>query len=46
VVPLDEHSYALYNYSSPVEGNDWVWVQGQQRATNLYRMVLTFPAAR
>ena len=46
VVPLDERSYALYNYSSPVEGNDWVWVQGQQRPTNLYRMVLTFPTAR
>ena len=46
VVPLDDRSYALYNYSSPVEGNDWVWVQGQQRPTNLYRMVLTFPTAR
>ncbi len=32
----------LYNYSSPVDGDDVVWWRGQQGETRIYRHVLRF----
>ena len=43
ILPLTEDSYAVYNYSSPVDGDDPVWLQGQLGRTHIYRQVLTFP---
>jgi hypothetical protein len=46
---LDEGGgkYAVYNYSSPLEfleqGEDWKWIEGQSRPTNIYRVELTLP---
>jgi hypothetical protein len=43
VVPMDENSWMLYNYSSPPDGPDISWNQGQQGHTLIYRTLLTFP---
>ena len=43
VLPLDADAHAVYNYSSPVDGPDLVWLQGQLGETRIYRQVLTFP---
>ncbi len=42
VVPLSETRYLLYNYSSPVDGEDPSWIEGQTDPTHIYRMVLAF----
>lgn len=42
ILPIDDHSFAIYNYSSPLDGPDVPWVEGQQGPTNVYRTTLTF----
>jgi hypothetical protein len=42
VEPIDDQAVLLYNYSSPIDRQDWSWVQGQQRPTHIYRMILRF----
>ncbi len=42
VLALDQHRYAVYNYSSPVDGPDVVWLEGQLGETRIYRQVLDF----
>ena len=37
------NSYMLYNYTSPVDGPDVSWNQGQLGHTLIYRILLTFP---
>lgn len=44
ILPLGDHRYAVYNYSSPVDGPDVTWLEGQLGETFLYRQILTFPA--
>ena len=43
VVAHDTSSYEVFNYSSPVDGEDVNWVEGQWGPTNLYRSLLVFP---
>ena len=43
VIPMDAHSYMLYNYTSPLDGKDVSWNEGQQGKTLIYRILLTFP---
>jgi hypothetical protein len=43
VIPMDDDSLMLYNYSSPPDGPDISWNQGQQGHTLIYRTLLTFP---
>jgi hypothetical protein len=42
LVPLDESSYYLVNYSCALNGPDWPWIGGQLAGTNLYETVLRF----
>jgi hypothetical protein len=42
LVPLSATEYLIYNYSSPVEGPDLEWINGQLGLTNIYRTVITF----
>jgi hypothetical protein len=42
LVPLDDNRYLLYNYSSPPEGKDRVWMSGQLTGTQIYSTILTF----
>lgn len=42
LVQLDEHHYLMYNYSSPLEGKDRVWMAGQITGTRIYSTVLSF----
>jgi hypothetical protein len=42
LVPLDDNRYLLYNYSSPPEGKDRVWMSGQLTGTRIYSTILTF----
>lgn len=44
VVQRDAHTFHVYNYSSPPEGPDFIWLQGQGNHTLIYRVTLTFPA--
>jgi len=43
VVPLDTHQYLLYDYTSPPELSDLVWMDGQNGETRIHRMTLTLP---
>jgi hypothetical protein len=43
VIPLSEHDYLLYNYTSPVDEPDTAWAPGQQGPTSIYRIVLSMP---
>ncbi len=42
LIKLDDSSYAVYNYSSPLTGPDLIWVKGQLGPTYIYRSVLDF----
>ena len=35
--------WLVYNYSSPVDGDDVSWIEGQNGETWIYRMILTLP---
>lgn len=43
VVQLDAHQYLLYDYSSPLDRPDIVWMDGQNGETHIHRMTLTLP---
>lgn len=42
LVELGLGAFAVYNYSSPIEGPDLEWINGQLGETNIYRQVLRF----
>ena len=42
LVRIDENSLLFYNYSSPIEGKDRVWMMGQLTGTKIYSTILTF----
>ena len=42
--PDAEHTYDLYNYTSPLDGPDVTWQEGQNGPTLIYRIPLTLPA--
>lgn len=42
-IQQSDTQWLLYNYSSPVDGADVTWLEGQQGQTNIYRMILEFP---
>lgn len=42
MVPVDERTVEVYNYSSPLRGPDPVWIAGQLGETQIHRMMLTF----
>ena len=42
-IQQSETEWLVYNYSSPVDGPDVSWLEGQQGETWIYRMVLEFP---
>lgn len=42
LVPLDDNRYLIYNYSSPPEGKDRVWMSGQLTGTQIYSTILSF----
>jgi len=42
LISLDENSYLLYNYSSPVDGPDRIWMSGQLHPTYIYSTILKF----
>jgi len=43
LLALDDHSYEVYNYTSPLDGPDIYWLKGQLGPTSIYRLTLTFP---
>ena len=42
VVTEDDGSYTIYNYTSPLDGEDVGWLIGQLGTTSIYRIRLTF----
>lgn len=42
--PLDARRWVVYNYSSPVDGPDVAWSDGQAGDTRIYRQILDFGA--
>jgi len=42
LVAAGDDQYLMYNYSSPPEGKDYVWMMGQLKETNIYSTVITF----
>ncbi len=43
VVQLDAHQYLLYDYTSPLDDPDRVWMDGQNGETSIHRMTLVLP---
>lgn len=43
VVRLDAHQYLLYDYTSPLDDPDRVWMTGQNGQTMIHRMTLVLP---
>jgi hypothetical protein len=41
--PDADHDYDLYNYTSPLDGEDVGWQDGQNGPTLIYRLALTLP---
>lgn len=42
LIPIDGQRYYLLNYSSPIDGPDWVWIAGQLQETRIYETILSF----
>ncbi len=42
-LPLNGDSYLVYNYTSPLDGPDRSWLDGQQNPTLIYWTALTLP---
>ena len=42
-IQQSDTEWLIYNYSSPVDGDDVTWLEGQQGQTHIYRMILEFP---
>ncbi len=43
VVPLSDHHYLVYNYTSPLDDPQLSWLDGQMGETYIYRLTLTMP---
>ena len=43
LVPKEGGRYLIYNYSSPIDGDDVIWLDGQLHPTGIYRQVLELP---
>ncbi|MSP92771.1 MAG: hypothetical protein EXR79_13360 [Myxococcales bacterium] len=43
LLPIDARTDLIYNYSSPLEGPDLPWLEGQQGPTLIYRHLLQWP---
>jgi hypothetical protein len=43
MVPLGAGRYLIYNYTSPLNGEDYFWLQGQLNPTHIYSVLLTLP---
>jgi hypothetical protein len=43
MLPLDPHHYLLFNYTSPLDGGDPSWREGQNGPTQIYYGVLSLP---
>ena len=46
ILPLNPYNYLVFNYTSPLEGDDVSWVDGQSGPTLIYTLVLTMPTER
>lgn len=42
-VPLENQSFLVYNYTSPLDGEERSWLGGQQGPTLIYQLSLTVP---
>ncbi|MBK8995316.1 MAG: hypothetical protein IPM35_06100 [Myxococcales bacterium] len=42
-VPLRDKSFLVYNYTSPLDGEELSWLAGQQNPTLIYQLSLTVP---
>ncbi len=42
LVQIDENTYRMYNYSSPLQGPDRVWMTGELTGTQIYSTYITF----
>jgi hypothetical protein len=42
-VRLSEHGYVIFNYTSPLDGPDVGWSEGQQGPTMIYGLTLRLP---
>ncbi|MCA9594782.1 MAG: hypothetical protein KC776_15790 [Myxococcales bacterium] len=42
-LPLEDRSFLVYNYTSPLDGPDRSWLDGQQNPTLIYRTTLKLP---
>lgn len=43
ILPLDASHYAVYNYTSPLDGEDLGWSDGQTGPTSIYSLILGLP---
>jgi len=43
IIGEGEHAYEVYNYTSPLQEPDYVWLMGQLGKTVIVRVTLTFP---
>ena len=39
-IPLGENDYLIFNYSSPIDGPDYKWIEGQANPTYIYSLIL------
>jgi hypothetical protein len=39
-IPLGENDYLIFNYSSPIDGPDYKWIEGQVNPTYIYSLIL------
>lgn len=42
-LPRGDDSWLVYNYSSPIDGPELSWLEGQNGETWIYRLILDFP---
>jgi len=42
LIQLDDNRYLMFNYSSPPEGKDRVWMSGQLHQTFIYSTIISF----
>ena len=45
ILPLGGDRYEVWNYSSPVDGPDVTWIEGQTGDTYIYKQTLVIPSA-
>ena len=45
VVPVGEDRFEVWNYSSPVDGPDVTWLEGQTGSTYIYKQTLVIPSS-